>query len=89
MKIVADKNVPFLEGVFEPYAEVVYMGGADISKEVLSIQLLSQITVTNTMQKFLKVVYLVCSSRDGNSKVKLKTLSKQVVCTTEHMLHFL
>ena len=35
MKIVADKNVPFLEGVLEPYAEVVYMGGADISKEVL------------------------------------------------------
>ena len=29
MKIVADKNVPFLEGVFEPFAEVVYMNGKD------------------------------------------------------------
>lgn len=35
MKIVADKNVPFLEGVFEPYAEVVYMNGKDISREDL------------------------------------------------------
>ena len=35
MKIVGDKNVPFLEGVFEPYAEVVYMNGKDISREDL------------------------------------------------------
>jgi erythronate-4-phosphate dehydrogenase len=35
MKIVADKNVPFLEGVFEPYAEVVYMNGKEISREDL------------------------------------------------------
>ena len=27
IKIVADSAVPFLEGVFEPYAEVKYMGG--------------------------------------------------------------
>lgn len=32
MKIVADKAIPFLEGVFEPYAEVVYKSGADISR---------------------------------------------------------
>lgn len=35
MKIVADKNVPFLEGVFEPFAEVVYMNGKEISREDL------------------------------------------------------
>ena len=35
MTIVADKNVPFLEGVFEPFAEVVYMDGRDISREDL------------------------------------------------------
>lgn len=35
MKIVADKNVPFLEGAFEPYADVVYMRGEDISRDVL------------------------------------------------------
>ena len=33
MKIVADKHIPFLEGVFEPYAEVVYIDGRVISHE--------------------------------------------------------
>ena len=33
MKIVADKLVPFLEGVFEPYAEVVYLDGGEITHE--------------------------------------------------------
>ena len=33
MKIVADRNVPFLEGVSEPYAQVVYMDGRDISHD--------------------------------------------------------
>ena len=31
IKIVADSKIPFLEGVFEPYADVVYMDGAAIS----------------------------------------------------------
>ena len=31
MKIVVDSKVPFLEGVFEPYAEVVYIDGRKIS----------------------------------------------------------
>ena len=35
MKIVADKNVPFLNGVFEPYADVVYMDGTEINRECL------------------------------------------------------
>ena len=33
MKIVADKHIPFLEGVFEPYAEVVYIDGRAITHE--------------------------------------------------------
>ena len=33
MKIVADRFIPFLEGVFEPYAEVVYKDGPDITRE--------------------------------------------------------
>lgn len=33
MKIVADKDVPFLNGVFEPYAEVIYKTGAAITNE--------------------------------------------------------
>lgn len=31
MKIVADRHIPFLEGVFEPYAEVVYIDGRSIT----------------------------------------------------------
>lgn len=30
MKVVADLDIPFLEGVFEPYGEVVYKKGIDI-----------------------------------------------------------
>ena len=33
MKVVADSMVPFLEGVFEPYAEVIYKNGQDITHE--------------------------------------------------------
>ena len=33
MKIVADKLVPFLEGVFEPYSEVVYIDGREITHD--------------------------------------------------------
>lgn len=33
IKIVADRNIPFLEGVFEPFADVVYIEGKDIAKD--------------------------------------------------------
>ena len=33
MKIVADTNIPFLKGVFEPYAEIVYKEGRNIRRE--------------------------------------------------------
>ena len=33
MKIVADIDIPFLEGVFEPYAEVVYIDGRAINHD--------------------------------------------------------
>lgn len=35
MKIVADRNIPFLEGVFEPYCEVSYVDGKEIAREDL------------------------------------------------------
>ena len=35
MKIVADIDIPFLEGVFEPYAEVLYKKGDQIVREDL------------------------------------------------------
>ena len=33
MKIVADAHIPFLKGVFEPYADVVYKDGPEICRE--------------------------------------------------------
>jgi len=35
MKIVADTNIPFLKGVLEPYAEVVYMDGRSIDRDAM------------------------------------------------------
>ncbi|QKG80288.1 4-phosphoerythronate dehydrogenase [Tenuifilum thalassicum] len=32
MKIVADTHIPFLKGVFEPFADVVYLSGNEIGK---------------------------------------------------------
>jgi len=36
VKIVADDRIPFLHGVFEPYAEVVYLPGNEISREAVA-----------------------------------------------------
>ena len=33
IKITADKNIPFLEGIFEPYADIQYIDGKDIRHE--------------------------------------------------------
>ncbi len=33
MKIIADNKIPYLKGVFEPYAEVMYKGGAEINSD--------------------------------------------------------
>ena len=33
MKLVVDKTIPFVENLFEPYAEVVYLEGKEISSE--------------------------------------------------------
>ena len=35
MKIVVDNKIPFIRGVFEPYAEVVYLPGKSIDRDAL------------------------------------------------------
>ena len=35
MKIVIDKNIPFIKGVFEPFAEVVYLKGDEFSNVLI------------------------------------------------------
>ena len=34
MKIIVDKDIPFINGVFEPYSQVEYIAGKDITREV-------------------------------------------------------
>ncbi|MBK7711549.1 MAG: 4-phosphoerythronate dehydrogenase PdxB [Bacteroidales bacterium] len=35
MKIVADDKIPFLKGALEPYAEVIYLPGKEITRDIL------------------------------------------------------
>ncbi len=35
MKIIADDKIPFLKGVLEPYAEIIYLPGKEITHDVL------------------------------------------------------
>lgn len=36
IRVVADKNIPFLKGVLEPYCDVMYLSGEEISHEACS-----------------------------------------------------
>ncbi|MDD2594691.1 MAG: 4-phosphoerythronate dehydrogenase [Bacteroidales bacterium] len=36
MKIVIDKDIPYIEGVFEPYADVLYINGSEIDNKTLT-----------------------------------------------------
>ncbi|MBS0012050.1 MAG: DUF3410 domain-containing protein [Bacteroidales bacterium] len=35
MKIIIDRNIPFIQGVLEPWADIVYAGGSQISHDML------------------------------------------------------
>ena len=55
MKIIADDKIPFLEGVLEPYAEVVYLPGNKISrKNILDADALLIRTRTKCTESLLK-----------------------------------
>jgi erythronate-4-phosphate dehydrogenase len=54
MKIVADDKIPFLKGVLEPYAEVIYLPGNEISrKEILKADALLIRTRTKCTESLL------------------------------------
>ena len=61
MKIVADDKIPYLKGVFEPFAEVVYLPGGKISPADLAD---ADALITRTRTKCDKELL-------GNSKVKI------------------
>lgn len=55
MKIVVDKKIPFIKGVLEPYAEVIYSEGREISRDdLLNADALIVRTRTKCNEKLLK-----------------------------------
>lgn len=55
MKVVVDKNIPFIQGVLEKYAEVVYLEGREISRsEVLDADALIVRTRTKCTRDLLE-----------------------------------
>lgn len=68
MKIIADKNIPFLRGVAESYGDVTYLPGADFMKEnIKDADTLIVRTVTHFGQENLEgsKVKLICSATIG------------------------
>lgn len=55
MKIVCDSHIPFLQGVLEPYADVVYLPGSSITRDdLLEADALVVRTRTRCDEKLLK-----------------------------------
>lgn len=68
MKIVADKNIPFLNGIAEAYGQVVYLAGADFTKEAIKdADALIVRTVTHFGKELLEKsdVKLICTATIG------------------------
>lgn len=68
MKIVADKNIPFLKGVAEHFGEVKYLAGADFSNDsIKDADALIVRTVTRFDEAILKNtnVRLICTATIG------------------------
>lgn len=79
MKIVADKNIPFLEGVFEPYAEVVYIDGRSIDHEdIIDADALIIRTRTKCNAELLEgtKVSMIATATIGMDHIDMKYCSK-------------
>lgn len=68
MKIVADKNIPYLKGIVESFGNVTYLDGAAFSHEAIKdAEVLIVRTVTRFDETLLKdsAVKLICSATIG------------------------
>ncbi len=72
MKIVADDKIPFLKGVFEPFAEVVYHPGSEITNAMLrdaNALLVRSITPCNENLLKGSTVRLIASATIGDDHI--------------------
>jgi erythronate-4-phosphate dehydrogenase len=62
MKIIADDKIPFLKDVLEPYAEVIYMPGRQITNKILkdadALLIRTRTKCTESLLKGTKVKYI-------------------------------
>ncbi len=62
MKIVADDKIPFLAGILEPFAEVIYLPGKQITNEILldadALLIRTRTKCTETLLKGTKVRFI-------------------------------
>jgi len=74
MKITADRYIPFLEGVFEPYAEVVYRDGPDFAADAPDSDALIIRTRTKCGAPLLEgsKVEMIASATIGTDHIDLK-----------------
>lgn len=75
MKIVADKNIPFLRGVVEHYGEVSYLAGSEFTQEAIQdADILIVRTVTHFDESLLSgtSVKLICSATIGFDHIDTK-----------------
>ncbi len=68
MKIIADKNIPYLKGIAEHYGEVTYLDGADFTRENIKD---AEVLIVRTVTRFDEYnlegskVKLICSATIG------------------------
>ena len=104
MKVIIDKYVPFVEGVLEPYAEVIYADPADINPQtVKDVDALIVRTRTKCNEQLLEgsKVRFVATATIGHDHIDVAYCDEkgivlipgytcdQRVCAGEDTKHFL
>lgn len=85
MKIVADKNIPFLKGVAEHFGEVGYLAGSDFTQaSIKDADTLIVRTVTRFDETILKDtnVKLICSATIGYDHIDTKYCDEHGIAWT-------
>lgn len=85
VKIVVDKDIPFIEGVFEPYAEVVYIPGGDMdAQSIKDADALIIRTRTHCDEQLLKSskVRIIASATIGTDHIDTDWCDKKGIMVT-------